>query len=150
LNKKNPLMIVILCLLLSACNVTGQSDEKPPLVDYCDLVAHPTRYDEKIVRVRATHITGFEWSFLVKENCCFFSSETAKTWIIIPGNATLCEDAKDVSTSTPSPAAVDDLDLEREVTVMGKFYNADFAVNGPYEYKFYMEFICLERAGKWR
>ena len=147
MKKQNPLIIVILCLLLGACNFTGQSDEKPTLVGYCDLIDHPTRYDEEIVRVRATHITGFEWSFLMKENCSFFSSETAKTWIIIPGKPTLCENAKDVSTSRPSPNA-DDLSLEREVTVMGRFHILGSSIDME-EYPFRMEFICLERAGKW-
>src|SRR5215510_7194611 len=110
-------------LLLNACNFTGLSDEKPHLVDYCDLVENAARYDEQVVRVRATHITGFEWSYLIKENCPFFSADTPKTDVIIPGDPTLCENAKDVSTSPPSPNAIDDLDLKREVTVMGIFHN---------------------------
>jgi hypothetical protein len=144
LKKWNSLIIAILYLSLYACTSTSQSDEKPHLVAYCDLVENPEQYHEQVVRVRARHVVGFEWSYLTDDNCSNNSSEFAnETWIIIPSDPTLCEGAKQTSASIPRGDS-----LEREVTIVGTFHNSKGGHMGYYP--FYIELICLERAGKWQ
>jgi hypothetical protein len=148
LKNWNFLIIAVLYLSLSACASTSQLDEKLPLVTYCDLVANPTKYDEQIVRVRANHISGWEWTYLADENCSNDSSATANaTWINIPADATLCEGVTRVNNSS-LPHNWRGESLERKVIVVGKFYNSR---GGHLSlYPFHMEFICLEEAGKLR
>jgi hypothetical protein len=148
LKKWNSLIIAILYFSLNACVSTIQSDEKLPLVAYCDLVANPTKYDEQVVRVSANHITGWEWTYLADENCPNDSSATANaTWISIPVDATLCEGVTRVSSSS-LPWNWRGESLERKVIVVGKFRNSR---GGHLSfYPFQMEFICLEKAGKLR
>lgn len=126
----------------------SQSDEKVPLVAYCDLVANPSKYDGQVVRVKANHIVGFEWSFLTDEKCASTSlDDKAHTWIIIPGDATLCENASPIRTALP-PQNDRSESIQREVTVVGTFHNSRSGHLGGYP--FYMEFDCLEKAGKWQ
>ena len=148
MKKWKSFIIAFLCLTLSACASTRQSDEKLPLVAYCDLVANPTKYDEQVVRVSANHITGFEWSYLADENCPNDSSGIAnETWIIIPTDATLCEGTKRVNKFS-LPWNWHGESLEKKVVVVGKFYNARGGHMGFYPFE--MELICLEKAGRLR
>ncbi len=127
----------------------GSSDDKPPLLAYCELVANPTQYDEQVVRVRASHVTGFEWSFLTDEKCSSKALDgEAHTWIVIPGDATLCENASQVSTALP-PQHNRSESIERQVVVMGVFHNSNMGI-GESEYPFDIDFSCLEQAGKWQ
>jgi hypothetical protein len=148
LKKWNSFITAILYLALSACASASQLDEKLPPIDYCDLVANPSQYHEKVVRVSANHITGFEWSYLADEDCPNDSSgSTNHTWIIIPGNPTLCEGTTQVENSIP-PWNWQGGSLESRVIVVGKFYNTR---GGHLNfYPFQMEFMCLEKAGKLR
>ena len=110
----NSVIIFILCLLLNACASPHRSDEKLPLVSYCDLVAVPSQYDGQVVRVRASHIVGFEWSYLADEKCSDDSPDANQTWIIIPDDA-WCDGATQTNTSLPQKYNRS-VALEREVT----------------------------------
>jgi starvation-inducible outer membrane lipoprotein len=145
LKKWDSLIITILYLSLSACISTNQPDEKVPLIAYCNLVANPSQYDGQVVRVSASYVVGFEWSYLTDEKCSSDSSSAAQTWII--PDDTWCEGVTQTSTF-PLPEHNHSESLERKVTIMGKFYNSSGGHLG--KYPFQMEFICLERAGKWR
>ncbi|HEV7427276.1 MAG TPA: hypothetical protein VGQ46_13000 [Thermoanaerobaculia bacterium] len=47
-----------------------------PVLTYCDLIADPVRYNEQVVRVRATYSSGFEHSFLSGDGC-----DEHRTWV---------------------------------------------------------------------
>lgn len=141
LKKWNLLIIAILCFSLNACAPTSQSDEKPLHVDYCDLVKNPEQYDERVVRVRARHlIIALEYSYITDDNC---SSELTQTWVVIPHD-TWREGVKQTSESLPHGYDT----FECEVTLVGTFHNSNFGAGSGYP--FYIDFICLERAGKWK
>ncbi len=149
MKKSFSLIFLILSLLLAACNSASQSDEKLPLVSYCDLVANPSQYDSQVVHIRASQVSGFEWSFLTDEKCSGKSfADESQTWIIIPSEANLCENASQVSTASP-PQLNRRESLEREVIITGVFHNSPFRASA-HEYTFKMDFICLEKAGKWQ
>jgi hypothetical protein len=145
LKKWKSLIIAILYLSLSACASTNQSDDKAPLVDYCDLVANPSQYDEQIVRVSADYVVGFEWSYLTEEKCPNDSSRSTQTWII--PEDTWCPDAFHTSTSL-LPEQNRRESLQGRLTLMGKFYNSPGGHLGGYPFE--MEFICLEKVENWQ
>ena len=49
----------------------------PGVVEYCDLVMNPEKYDGKEVTVRATYRYGFEW----QEMFCMECRKVGKTWL---------------------------------------------------------------------
>ena len=150
MKKWYALIIAILYLSLSACTSTSPSDDEPPLLAYCDLVANPSQYDGQVVRVSASYIFGFELSFLTDEKCSSKSlDDKFHTWIVIYRSTPLCENASQVSTFlTPQEHDSNEL-LESEVIVRGIFHNSKIGF-AQREYTFNMEFICLEKAGKWQ
>ncbi len=140
----NSPIIFILCLLLNACTSSNRSDEKLPLITYCDLVAAPSQHDEEVVRVRAHHIVGFEWSYLADGKCSDTSPVTNQTWIIIPDDA-WCDGAPQTNTSLPQEYNRS-VALEREVIIVGTFHSTR---GGPIG-QFSIELTCLEKATRWR
>jgi len=146
LKKWESLIFAILYLSLSACS-SSQSDQKIPLVAYCDLVRNPSKYDGQEVRVKAIYTTGFEWAFLSDEKCPSKKDNATRTWVVIPGDAKLCEDVGQVNTSSP-PQSNRSESLERKVTITGIFHNSNGGHLG--RYPFTMEFVCLKEAGKWK
>ena len=142
----NSLIIATIHLSLGACAFISQSEDKPPLLSYCDLVAEPSQYDGQVVRVRATHNVGWEWSYLTDESCSSDSADTPQTWIIISSD-TWCEGARPTNTYVPNDYdGSRSVSLERKVTVVGTFHGT---TGGPVGY-FSIDFICLEGAEKWQ
>jgi hypothetical protein len=72
--KSQPLIFAILALLPAAA--FGQTKTDGPIkTTLCEVVAHPERFDGKVVQIRATVVIGFE-KRLVVENAC-----SAKVWL---------------------------------------------------------------------
>jgi hypothetical protein len=110
-------------------------------------VKNPSQYDGQEIRVRATYITGFEWTFLSDENCPGDTRNSTQTWISIPREAKLCEDAAQVNRTSP-PQIRRNHSLAREVTITGVFHNSSGGhLDG---YPFVMDFVCLQDIGKWQ
>ena len=143
MKKWYSLIVAILYFSMSACTFPSQSDE-PPLVDYCDLVANPSQYDGQIVRVRAIHDAGWEWSYLTDRKCSNDTPDIAQTWLIIPDDA-WCEGVRQTDTSLP-PEYSRSVSVEREVIVVVTFHYSQGGLRGSFK----MELICLERAENWR
>jgi hypothetical protein len=137
------LVVAILYLWLSACTFPGQSD-KPPLVDYCELVTNPSQYDGQIVRVRGTHDAGWEWSYLTDRKCSNEKPDIAQTWLMIPDDA-WCEGVRQTNTSLP-PEYSRSVSLKREVIVLVTYHYSKGAPRGSSK----MDLICLEKAEKWQ
>jgi hypothetical protein len=136
--------IVLSLLVMNACSSASQLDKETPLVDYCDLVANPSHFDEQVVRVNASYIVGFEWSYLIDEKCSSDPLDTAQTWII--PEDTWCEGAAKTYIYPPPDHSRAE-SLKREIILLGKFHNFPGGHLGGYPYQ--MEFICLEAAGQW-
>ena len=100
MQKWNFLALTVVSISLSACISNNQSEQTIHPVAYCDLVANPSQYDGQIVQVKASHIHGFEWSYLTDQNCSIHSSDTPRTWITIPEEA-WCEGAEQTNVVHP-------------------------------------------------
>jgi hypothetical protein len=146
LQKWHFLVLTVVYISLSACISNSQSEQNIHPVAYCDLVANPSQYNRQIVRVKASHIFGFEWSYLTDQSCSIRSSDTPRTWITIPEEA-WCEGAKQTSTSLPSDYAQSG-SVQRDVTVVGTFHKSSGISLS--RYPFYIELGCVEEAGEWQ
>jgi hypothetical protein len=142
---KKLLLATLMLFCLGACAPADQADEDPPLA-YCDLIADPAKYDGQVVRIRATHNAGWEWSVLMDETCADGSSHLSQTWALISTDE-WCEGVQPVSTTLPwGYDGQRKQSLEREVIVVGVFHNS----SGGLQSSFFMDVDCLESAGKWR
>lgn len=106
-----------------------------PTVPYCELVREPMRYDKAIVRVRAIHVVGFEWSYLMDNEC------SEQTWTILVPDDPAC------SVDVPTPSIpVDRRGGMRSVLVVGQFHGErrGYGHLGQYPYRF--EVNCIEEA----
>jgi hypothetical protein len=74
-------LLLFFFLWQSAFNdITGISQKNicsDTVMDYCDLVKNPEKYDGKEVTVRATYRYGFEW----QEMFCLECRKVGKTWL---------------------------------------------------------------------
>ncbi len=106
-----------------------------PTVSYCELVRNPMRYDQTTVRVSSIHIVGFEWSYLMDDECL------EQTWAILTPENPEC------SVDMPTPSTpVDWRGGMRAVTVTGKFYGERGGYGHLGQYPYMFEVICIERA----
>ena len=74
----SPHISIALLVLLFAGVAFAQDGEAnvTQVVEFCDLMADPAKYDGKTVKVRATWRYGFEWDELYCRGC----RELGKTW----------------------------------------------------------------------
>jgi len=71
------ILLVLIVLLVatpfrSSTKETGRcvrSDQDVPAVDFCDIVAHPEDYNNKVVRIQAKYLTTFESDMLYELRC---------------------------------------------------------------------------------
>jgi hypothetical protein len=69
---------IMSCSAQSTSNST--SSEKIPTVSFCDLVAHPELYHDKVVRVRAIYFANFESNMLYDPGC---NRKENRVWFIL-------------------------------------------------------------------
>jgi len=53
-----------MCITAFSYVILLASESPAPKIDVCELMRHPEEYNGKLVKVRATWIYGFEWSYL--------------------------------------------------------------------------------------
>ncbi|MEA2336426.1 MAG: hypothetical protein QOE82_433, partial [Thermoanaerobaculia bacterium] len=64
--------LALLPLVLAGClsaSAPPTIHTELPVLAYCDLIADPVRYNEQVVRVRATYLHGFEHSLFGGDGC---------------------------------------------------------------------------------
>jgi hypothetical protein len=74
-----------------------------PKMDFCELMRHPEEYNGKLVKIRATWIYGFEWSYLHCLGC------EGRVWL---ETAELDETSEKALKRTPKGAAILNVDVE--------------------------------------
>ncbi len=115
-------------------NRNDSSDTKSiPLLSYCDLLKSHSRYDGKLVRVKASWQFGFERSALYDKKC----SRQPEAWLEFVDDNEACPKSKE-NRNAPGKQ-----DKEADVTVVGRLYGpARYGHLGAYEYKFVV--TCME------
>ncbi|MBC7876237.1 MAG: hypothetical protein H7Y59_03625 [Anaerolineales bacterium] len=130
------LIAYVLFLVMSSYKFsTNPANETIPTVSYCELVHTPERYDQVIVRVHATYVVGFEWSYLMDRNC------TEQTWTLF-----ISED-KTCSVNLPRPLFPPKRNGGRwKVSVVGQFFSerGNYGHLGYYPFEFNV--VCIESA----
>lgn len=102
-------------------------------LSYCALLKSPSRYDGKLIRVKASWQFGFETTFLYDHEC----SEQPKAWLEFVDDKDACPETKG-NRSAPGKN-----DKEADVTVVGRLYGPGrYGHLGAYEFKFVV--VCME------
>ena len=112
----------------------NSSDTKSiPSLSYCDLLKSHSRYDGKLVRIKASWQFGFETSLLQDQECL----KQPKAWLEFVDENEACPKSKE-NQNVPGRQ-----DKEADVTVVGKLYGPGrYGHLSAYEYKFVV--VCME------
>lgn len=102
--------------------LVASSASLPPPMKFCDLMEDPGKYNEKLVRVRATWTYGYEWSYLHCLGC------EGRVWL---DTSELDEQSERAVKHTPKDAALVNVDVEGIFEAGGSFGH----LNG-YKYQF--------------
>ena len=87
-----------------SCIVLLASSSPPaPTMKFCELMQYPDKYNGKLVKVRATWVYGFEWSYLHCLGC------EGRVWLDTSG---LDERSERTAKHTPKAAAIVNIDVE--------------------------------------
>jgi hypothetical protein len=104
-----------------------------PSLSYCALLKSPSRYDGKLIRVKASWQFGFETTFLYDRLC----PEQPKAWLEFVDDKDTCPETK------KNRGAPGKNDKEADVTVTGRLYGPGrYGHLGSYEFKFVV--VCME------
>ena len=88
----NILVAFLLLLVLCAPSSPQRNGTRPSsTISYCDLFSHPDlATGDKLIRLRATWIYGFEWTYLSNSAC----TNQPKTWIEFADESSQCPATK--------------------------------------------------------
>ena len=95
------------CILLLASSASPQSQ-----MNFCELMLYPETYNGKTVKVRATWIYGYEWSYLHCLGC------DGRVWL---NTSELDEQSEKTVKHTPKYAAMVNVDVEGVFQAGGSF-----------------------------
>ena len=109
------------CVIALSCMMLTASTVSEPTMRFCDLMRHPEEYSGKLVRVRATWVYGFEWSYLHCLGC------DGRVWF---DSSELDEQYEKVLKHIPKNAGIVNVDVEGIFHAGGGFGH----MNG-YKYK---------------
>jgi hypothetical protein len=115
-------------------NRNDSSDAKSiPSLSYCDLLKGHSRYDGKLVRIKASWQFGFERSALYDKEC----SKQPEAWLEFVDDKDACPQSK-VNRNVPGRGS-----READVTVVGRLYGPGrYGHLGASQYKFVV--VCME------
>ena len=121
--------------------VSGQilSRDEMPTVTYSELFERRDSFLGKVVRVKATHISGFERSFLCDKGC---DKPTADTWVDFADEDELCDGSKQKLRKSNR----NDAENRAEVIYVGRLTAGGFGHFGIYRYQFFV--TCVEKYKK--
>jgi hypothetical protein len=86
------------CVALSASSASPQ-----PTMTFCELIQHPEKYNGQLVKVRATWIYGYEWTYLHCLDC------DAQVWL---ETEQLDEESKKAIKHMPKWTGIVNVDVE--------------------------------------
>ena len=87
-----------------------------PTVKFCELMRDAEKYNEKLVKVRATWIYGFEWSYLHCIDC------DIRVWL---NTSDLDEQSEKTLKHTPKGAGIVNVDVEGIFQTGGRYGHMD-------------------------
>jgi hypothetical protein len=87
-----------------------------PTMTFCELVRDPEKYNGKLVKIRATWIYGFEWSYLHCLDC------EGRVWL---DTSALDEQSEKTLKHTPKGAGIVNVDVEGVFQTGGTFGHLD-------------------------
>ena len=116
---------------------TPSPSDSIPTVSYCDLVRNPSAYADKLIRVHATWVYGFEITALYDAACL---DRDNRAWFETVDEDQLCPTSKKNFRKLKKEGFA-----KADVTVVGKLYSGHrFGHENGYNFKFVVS--CLERA----
>src|SRR5262249_32501957 len=138
------LLTIVTFIVLSPLQESASSranSENTHVVDvsYCDLVNNPERYDQKIVRVSAVYVYGFEGAVLYCPEC--YRNEY-KTWVKPEESLMSCT----------RPGIIKKLKGDAHkgrtlsVIMVGKFHGKEGRFGHENSYRFQLDLSCVEAA----
>ena len=127
---KTPKYVLLLSIIVVAASyVSAQDASTPneiPTVSFCELVAHPEAYDQKVVRVSVVYLAAFEGSIMREQSC----KDALPSWVEFDASYKSKTDRKvfkrfsRLTDTSPvqSGRNIDYPDRTVRVTWVGKFY----------------------------
>ena len=131
------LIILLFFLAPGQSPKTANAPDSIPTVPYCDLVRNPEMYADRLVRVHATWVYGFEITALYDAACL---DRDNRAWFETLDEDKLCPASKHNFNKLKKEGFA-----KADVTVVGKLYSGRrFGHENGYNFKF--EVTCLESA----
>ena len=128
---------ITLFVFVPQSKAQANNSQEIPTLTYSELIKNKEIYVEKIIRVKAIHIYGFEWSFLCDANC---KSRKPETWVEFIDKDDLCKGSKG-----KLKGGSDNFDNKAEVIYVGKLSSGIFG-DGSYSFQFMVN--CVEKFKK--
>ena len=131
-------IFLTVCVLFVSSSVSQVSVDKPQDVEFCELIANSEKYNNSIIRVKAFHRVGFEWSELFCSDCWAF--EKGRVHVFKNDNW------KESSSKRIVKLLRKNIYGLTAVTYVGRFIdpNPTDPRTGPYQFKF--EVLRVEKA----
>ena len=130
--------ILILLLWVSASNVVAQTTESENIatLTYDQLYTKRADYIGKVLRVKAFHVYGFEWSFLCGTNCTHGED---RVWVDFVDEDDLCKGSR----RKLKAGSQKYFDNRADVIYIGKLSSGQFGHFGVYPYQ--LTVSCVEK-----
>jgi hypothetical protein len=134
------LMAFVLLGIPSGMRATAvYSADDIPTVDYCELINHPEKYDQKTVRVRAIYRYGYEWSEIYCPDCF---DRNRRTWVESDNLTETCPKTKAIKQLRDSGYKGRTV----RVVMVGKFHGSGGGYGHLNGYRFQLDVSCVEEA----
>lgn len=133
------LCVLIVCPFLGGAALSqkpasGAVRSEQPVLDFCDVVRDPAKYDGKVVRVRGIYRYSFEVSELAGAGCL---GKARRAWVS-QGDAS-CPNSKSIGGEEFYGRLVD-------IVAVGKFSSTGGHFGHLGEYPFQLQITCVESA----
>ncbi len=100
------------CSVLAVIVFLASSASPQSRIVFCDLMRNPAEYSGKLVKIRATWVYGFEWSYLHCLDC------EGRVWL---DTSQIDEQSEKALKHTPKGAAIVNMDVEGVFQTGGSF-----------------------------
>lgn len=120
---------------VAICQAQTEKEVNIPTLTFSELMENYESYLGKIIRLKAIHIYGFEWSFLCDKSSC--KRRDSDTWVEFIDEDDLCK-----GSIKKFKKGTDYFDNKAEIIYLGKLSSGTFG-DGGYSYQFKVS--CVEK-----
>lgn len=135
--------VIIFILLIITQTIFTKSKLNPQVqpinVSYCDLVNNPAQYDQKIIRIKAIYVYGFEGSLLYCPDCY---QREFRTWVQVDESSSIYANPHVKKKFKGN----DHKGRTLSVIMIGKFHGKGGGYGHENSYQFQLDLICIEEA----